>query len=81
MNKLASHYLEPSAVFYFERAQDRIDSTESDMHDLFESESDAFKRRVREAYHRMAQTDPLFKTIQVDEDSQVTLNRVLECQL
>jgi dTMP kinase len=80
MNKVASHYLEPDVVFYFERAQDRVESTENDMHDLFESESDAFKRRVREAYHEMAQTNSLFKTIQVDENPHITLGRVLECQ-
>jgi dTMP kinase len=78
MNKLASHFVEPDVVFYFRREQSKIDSTKNDNKDLFESETDAFKRRVKEAYQKMIRFDPHFIVINVDDDAQTTLERVLE---
>ena len=77
MNELASHFVHPNTVFYFRREQSKIDGTKNDTLDLFESETDAFKRRVKEAYLEMIETDD-FTVIEVNDDPQITLERVIK---
>lgn len=77
MNEVASHNLKPDVVFYFSRNQDLIDLTDNDSNDLFETESKLFKKRVKEAYLNMLNNLPEFINIEVDNDSNITLQRVI----
>lgn len=78
MNELASHYLEPNVVLYFNRPQELVDTTPENQQDRFETETDRFKSRVKDAYLKMLTDNPKFREIIVDNDIGVTLNRVIE---
>jgi len=73
LNKLASHNLVPDYSFYLERNNitDKDDSK-----DLFETESDIFKNRVKEAYLNMVDNKELISII-VDDDINETKNRIV----
>jgi len=74
---LASHYMKPDIALYFQRDLKAVESDKNDDNDIFESEKESFKRRVREAYELMIMGDPLFKIVNVDNDSETTLNSAL----
>ena len=76
LNLFASHYLEPDITFYFARPEALVKSTEDNKMDLFEMESDLFKKRVKEAYLTLVKKYN-FKIIEVDENASVTLEKVL----
>ena len=78
MNELASHFIEPDVVLYFNRPQELVDTTPQNEKDVFETESEGFKMRVRDAYLKMLEENPKFVEILVDRDPGITLNRVIE---
>lgn len=77
MNMLASHYIKPDIALYFQRDLDAIRLDRNDENDIFETEKEAFKQRVRNAYEIMIMGDPLFKVVDVDDKASVTLSRAM----
>jgi len=75
LNLLASHYIEPDIIFYFEKPE--LEKIEYDKMDLFETESNSFKKRVKEAYIKLAKKYN-FVTIQVNPNADETLKIILE---
>jgi dTMP kinase len=73
LNKLASHDLVPDYSFYLER-KDITDKDDSK--DLFETESNMFKKRVKEAYLNMVDNKELIPIV-VDNDVNVTKSRII----
>ena len=78
MNELASHYLKPDIALYFMRDVEAVKAHEDDDKDIFETEKEAFKKRVKDAYELMVQVDPIFKIIEVHENATVTLSRAIQ---
>lgn len=77
MNRLASHNLEPDIVFYLVREQEKVDNTENDKEDIFESAGTLFKKRVLRGYEDQYR-DNGFVKIEVDDDVEKTFSRILE---
>lgn len=78
MNKLASHNLEPDKVFYLVREQMKVENDENDPTDLFESANKEFKNRVKQGYEHQFELNQNFIKIEVDDDIDVTLKRILD---
>lgn len=80
VNKVASHNLSPDVAYYFSRPIELVESTENDDKDLFETESEKFKKRVKDAYLVMVQTLSEFRQVEVDQDPSETLRRLVEIE-
>lgn len=79
MNRVASMNIEPNVVFFIEREAKRIQAEKDNENDQFETASREFKQRVEQAYYNMAETNPIFKRINVIEnDIPATLELLLE---
>jgi thymidylate kinase len=77
MNRIASHNVIPHHAFLLQRPQELIDNDENNSMDLFETESDKFKQRVKEGYYSMVNNGDL-TLVNVDPDVEITLNRIID---
>lgn len=75
LNLLASHDLTPDMIFYLIRPEEQIKSSEYDTNDIFETETDSFKKRVKDAYLEMIEKYN-FKVVEVSTDPEITLQRI-----
>lgn len=76
MNKVASHNLSPHHAFFLQRPEELVKAHENDKQDLFETESDKFKNRVKEGYNSLIVNGDL-TVINVDPDPIVTLTNII----
>lgn len=77
MNRVASHNLKPHYAFFLKRPQKLIDQTPDNAQDLFETETQKFKERVKQGYEFLIQQGDL-TPITVDPDPEVTLGFILD---
>ena len=76
MNRVASHNLSPHHAFFLQRPQELVDGSEDDEQDLFETESDKFKARVKKGYNSLISSGDL-QVINVDPDPMKTLETII----
>lgn len=77
MNRVASHNVSPHHAFFLQRPQELVDSTQDDEHDLFETESDKFKQRVRDGYNSLIVNGDLV-VVEVNPDPEITLGKIID---
>jgi len=77
MNTVASHNVKPHHAFFLQRPQELVDADQDDEKDLFETESDKFKQRVKDGYDSLVKSGEL-QIINVDPDPMITLENIIK---